>query len=158
LMTTVEEAGQGRSEGQLVKLEAELIALVPRRTKSHFLVLKRDGVIFEAQPAALHSLPDLTWLRPDSRVQVTGVCRVETDERLAPEGFSLLLRSDNDVALLANPPWWTVRRVLAALGSAVILALAWLLFSFRAEAVLKEKYRRLFENASDLVCTISPAG
>jgi PAS domain S-box-containing protein len=158
LMTTVRELGQGGSDGQLVKLEAELVALVPRRTKSHFLVLQRDGIIFEAQPETIHSMAALSSLRPGSRLQLTGVCRVEPDESLVPQGFSLLLRSEDDVVLRAHPPWWTVRRVLAALGSAIIVVLGWLLFAFRAEAILKEKYRRLFENASDLVCTISPAG
>src|SRR5262245_66262167 len=69
-----------------------------------------------------------------------------------------MLPSADALVLLAQPPWWTVRRVLAALGSAIIVVLAWLLVSFRAEATLKEKYRRLFENASDLVCTLSPDG
>jgi PAS domain S-box-containing protein len=158
LMTTVRETGQGRWDGQLLKLEAELVALVPRRTKPPVLVLQRDGIIFQAQPETLRSLPDLASLRPGSRLQLTGVCRVEPDESLVPQGFSLLLRSEEDVVLRAQPPWWTVRRVLAALGSAIIVVLAWLLFSFRAEAILKEKYRRLFENASDLVCSISPVG
>jgi PAS domain S-box-containing protein len=158
LMPTVRELGQGAWDGQLVKLEAELVALVPRRTKSHFLVLQRDGLIFEAQPETIHSLADLSSLRPGSRLQLTGVCRVEPDESLVPQGFSLLLRSEDDVVLRAHPPWWTMRRVLAALGSAIFVVLGWLLFSFRAEAILKEKYRRLFENASDLVCTISPVG
>jgi PAS domain S-box-containing protein len=158
LMTTAREIGQGRWDGQLVKLEAELVALVPRRSKSHFLVLQRDGIIFEAQPETLRSLPKLASLRPGSRLQLTGVCRMERDESLVPQGFSVLLRSEDDVALRAHPPWWTMRRVLAALGSAIIVVLGWLLLSFRAEAILKEKYRRLFENANDLVCTISPVG
>jgi PAS domain S-box-containing protein len=158
LRTTVRETAQGRWDGQLVKLEAEVVASVPRRTPPHFLLLQRDGIVFEAQPQTLHSLPNLASLRPGSRLQLTGVCRVEPDENLVPQGFVLLLRSVDDVVLLAQPPWWTVRRVLAALGSAIIVVLVWLLFSFRAEATLKEKYRRLFENASDLVCTISPDG
>jgi PAS domain S-box-containing protein len=155
LRTTVRETAQGRWDGQLVKLEAELVASVPRRAPPHFLLLQRDGIIFEAQP---QSLPDLTSLRPGSRLELTGVCQVEADENLMPQGFMLLLRSADDMKLLAQPPWWTVRRVLAALGSAIIVVLAWLLFSFRAEATLKEKYRRLFENASDLVCAINPDG
>src|SRR5262245_37611800 len=69
-----------------------------------------------------------------------------------------MLPSADALVLLAQPPWWTVRRVLAALGSAIIVVLAWLLFSFRAEGTLKEKYRRLFENASDVVCSVTPEG
>ena len=158
LTTTVKETAQGRFDSQLVKLDADVVASLPRRTPQHFLLLQRDGVIFEAKPEALASLSALASLRPGSRVQLTGVCRVEPDADMMPQGFTMLLRSVDDVVVLAEPPWWTARRVLAALGSAILVVLVWLLFSFRAEATLREKYRRLFENASDLVCTISPNG
>jgi PAS domain S-box-containing protein len=158
LRTTVKETAQGRYDGQLVTLEAEVVASLPRRTPPNFLLLQRDGIIFEAKSETLRSRPTLDSLRPGSRMQLTGICRVEPDANLVPQGFTLLLRSDKDALVLAQPPWWTVRRVLAALGSAIIVVLAWLLFSFRAEARLREKYRRLFENASDVVCTISPDG
>lgn len=156
LRTTVQETAQGQWDSQLVKLEADLVASLPRRTAPNLLLLQRDGITFEAQPATLQS--NLVSLRAGSRLQLTGVCQVEPDENLLPRGFVLLLRSADDLVLLAEPPWWTMRRVLAALGSAIILVLACLLFSFRAEATLKEKYRRLFENASDLVCTLNPDG
>jgi PAS domain S-box-containing protein len=157
LRTTVRETALGRFDGQLVKLEADVVASLPRRTPPHFLLLQRDGIIFEAKPEPA-ALPSPESLRPGSRVEFTGVCRVEPDANLLPQGFTLLLRSADDVVVLAQPPWWTVRRVLAALGSAILVVLVWLLVSFRAEATLREKYRRLFENASDLVCTISPDG
>jgi PAS domain S-box-containing protein len=156
--TTVKELMLGRSDGQLVKLEADVVASLPRKTPPNFLLLQRDGVIFEARPESLVSQPALDALRPGSRVQLTGVCRVEPDAKLNPQSFSLLLRSAEDAVVLAEPSWWTVRRVLAALGSAIIVVLVGLLLSFRNEATLREKYRRLFENASDLVCTINPEG
>jgi PAS domain S-box-containing protein len=158
LRTTVKETAQGRHDGQLVTLEAEVVVSLPRRTPPNFLLLQRDGIIFEAKPETLRSRSTLDSLQPGSRVRLTGVCRVEPDANLMPQGFTLLLRSEEDAVVLAQPPWWTVRRVMAALGSAIIVVLAWLLFTFRAEARLREKYRRLFENASDVVCTISPDG
>jgi PAS domain S-box-containing protein len=156
LKTTVKEAAPGRLDGQLVTLEADVVAALPRRTPPHFLLFERDGIIFEAKLETLRSLSTLDAFRPGSRVQLTGVCRVEPDADLVPQGFTLLLRSEKDAVVIAQPPWWTVRRVLAALGSAIIVVLAWLLFSFRAESRLREKYRRLFENASDIVCIIGP--
>ena len=158
LRTTVKDTVQGRLDAQLVKLEAVVVAALPRRIPPNSLLLQRDGIIFEAKPETLQSLPALDSLRPGSRVELTGVCRVEPNADLTAQGFTMLLRSAEDVVVLAQPPWWTVRRVLAALGSAIIVVLAWLLFSFRAEATLREKYRRLFENAGDLVCTINPDG
>jgi PAS domain S-box-containing protein len=158
LITTVREAALGRLDAQLVKIEADVVASLPRKTLPNSLLLQRDGIIFEAKPESLVPLSTMDSLLPGSRVQLTGVCRVEPDANLAPQGFTLLLRSADDVVMLAQPPWWTMRRVLAALGSAIIVVLVWLLFSFRAEATLREKYRKLFENASDLVCTINLEG
>src|SRR5262245_29176849 len=49
LKTTVRETVQGRWDGQLVKLEADVIASLPRSTPPHFLLLQRDGIIFETK-------------------------------------------------------------------------------------------------------------
>jgi hypothetical protein len=48
LRTTVKETAQGRWDSQLVKLEADVVASLPRRTPPHFLLLQRDGIIFGA--------------------------------------------------------------------------------------------------------------
>ena len=56
-----------------------------------------------------------------SEVEVTGVCVLEgenwTSERIFPHlrGFMLVLRTDRDLEIVRNPPWWTTGRLTAAI-------------------------------------------
>ena len=65
------------------------------------------------------------------RISVDGICVIDT-ENWTPlshfprtKGFSLVVRTPQDIALLARPSWWTPQRLLSILG---LLALA--LFAF----------------------------
>ena len=62
-----------------------------------------------------------------SRVSVAGVCQIDPGEWKAGEawrakGFSIELRSADDVVLLESPPWWTLRRVFWMAGALGITA------------------------------------
>jgi signal transduction histidine kinase/CheY-like chemotaxis protein len=86
-------------------------------------------------------------VRRGSLVQVTGVNMVTAERAVASgennshpeiEGFRLLLRSADDVAVLRNASWWSLTRVLwlvAGLGVVVLTALAWI-------AVLRRRVRQ----------------
>ena len=71
-------------------------------------------------PEAFH---DVT---PGCEIEVTGVCLLMADswrhDRPVPSihGLALILRSGDDLRILARPPWWTPVRLLIALG--VLLA------------------------------------
>jgi len=75
------------------------------------------------------TLPDL---EPGSRVELTGVYVSLNAVRGAghPLGaFEILLSSPNDVRVLARPPWWTLRRLVAVTGAlfaVLILAALWI--------------------------------
>jgi signal transduction histidine kinase len=64
-------------------------------------------------------------MKPDSLLRVRGVCVVESSltEDLTP--FALLLRSTDDMEVLADPPWWNA-------GHAAALAIGTLLIGFAA--------------------------
>ncbi len=75
----------------------------------------------------------LTEIPRGSRVQVAGICRVESSSdkgfRSRPEQASLLLRSADDLRVLSAPSWWTPRRLLAATGvlaALILLAAIWI--------------------------------
>jgi hypothetical protein len=59
-----------------------------------------------------------------SLVKVTGVSVIDAaaaGNTSIPRGVTLYLRSVNDIAVVANPPWWTAQRTLAlALGLVVV--------------------------------------
>ena len=64
---------------------------------------------------------------PGCEIEVTGVCLLMADswrhDRPVPSvhGLALILRSGDDLRILARPPWWTPARLLIVLG--VLLAI-----------------------------------
>jgi PAS domain-containing protein len=90
------------------------------------------------------------------------------DENRAPRSFRILLRSPEDIVVLQRPPWWSIKHAIWGLGIMVTIvlgALAWVGLLRRRvreqtetirerlqeEALLKDRYRELFENANDMV-------
>ena len=75
------------------------------------------------------SLPDF---EPGSRVELTGVfVSLSTGRGNGHHlgAFEVLVSSPEDVRVIARPPWWTLRRALAAtgaLGAVLILAALWI--------------------------------
>ena len=139
------------------------------------LVLQMDGFTF---PAILEMSGDggrLEDVRDGSLVRVTGVCVIELDPNGVPESAQVLLRSLEDVEVLRKPSWWTIRYTVpaAALGLGVAFAaIAWgvllrrklaqqaivLRRNYEQELTLEQRYRELFENATDIVYTADLQG
>ena len=55
-----------------------------------------------------------------SRLELTGVYAAQGGNRAASQdvaSFELLLNSPSDITVLARPPWWTLKRLLIAVGA-----------------------------------------
>lgn len=154
---TAREVRSGDLDSVLVQLEAVLIGRMQFQGVEVFTLQGRYSS-FEALLPTNQLSAASKDLRPGSRLRVTGVCEVTANERQRPGTFRLLLRSSEDVQVLAQPPWWTVRRVVTVLAAVVFFATLWLLLYSQRVAALQRKYRRLFENASDLVCSLDLQG
>ena len=119
------------------------------------LVLKKSGVVFGAvirQPQGANSLAELPH---DSIVRVTGICVSDSEHDRV---FRLLLQSAGDVAVVRQPPWWTVPKALGALGVlalAILGGLAWVVVLQR-QAMLEQRYQNLVEHANDIIFTLDP--
>ena len=94
--------------------------------------LRDDGIALSVDiglhPEILHDLAI------GSSVTVTGVCilNAETWKPYGPfprtKGYTLVLRTPDDLTVLSAPPWWTVDRLLIALGlllAALLGIFAW---------------------------------
>lgn len=97
------------------------------------LLLRSGGAVFEAamdeigkDAAKFRSLP------MGSRLSLTGVYEVQSDEYGRPGSFLLLLRSWDDVKVLAEPPWWTTARLRALLIAATVVLGVSLLWGMQA--------------------------
>ncbi len=121
--------------GTLVQISA---ALVGRKTNglTQLLELEEQRRAFVATLAPDQgNLPNIPL---GSRVRITGVCSDESTAMPAaggkppktplPASLNILLRSPGDVAVLAGPPWWTLRRTVTLVGTLLTMIMAALLW------------------------------
>ena len=161
---------EGGMDSRLVSLEATLVRSVVSADRET-LLLEAGGSLFTAEIAGTShrhfAIPG------GSRVRLIGLCDVITDDRDAlrvPRSFKLRLRSTEDVRLVSLPPWWSLQRtlwVVSGLVGVILLALAWVAILRRRvrdqtavirerleqEIALQARYRELFDNANDVICT-----
>jgi PAS domain S-box-containing protein len=177
---TADEALKGTHDCRLIRVEGTVLDRA-RHTGEQFLVLQVGGFIFQAYLEHQGPGLDFSYLENGSKVAVTGVCRIETGtdwhagEDWRAKSFRVLLRSPADVFMLRRPPWWTLQKMLWAVGlliAVVLAAFAWVAIlrrrvyqqtgiirrQLQTEAALKERYEDLFENANDIVFTHDLSG
>jgi PAS domain S-box-containing protein len=159
----------GTNDGQIVTIDARLLQSVPRSANPQ-LVLQEGPIIFTAQLETQSRRQEIPDLKSGSRLRLTGVCSIQGGEGHEPQAFGLLLRNPGDAQLLEPPPYWTAERSFALAGGmmlAVSAALGWVALLRRQvrnqtmlirqkledEAALEERYRELFENATDMLYT-----
>jgi PAS domain S-box-containing protein len=164
---TARQAVEGDFDAHLVRIEGRLIDTKPE-DQDGTLILQQGDLIFHAHLEGREATGKLAGLTKNCLLQLTGICSVQVDENRVPRSFRILLRSPNDLVLLERPPWWSVKHAIWGLGIMALIilaALAWVgLLRHRVyeqtqtirerlqeEALLKERYRELFENANDLV-------
>jgi PAS domain S-box-containing protein len=159
----------GTNDSQIVSVEARLLKSVPRSANPQ-LVLQEGSIIFTAQLETQGRRQEIPALESGSRLRVTGVCSIQGGEGHEPQAFGLLLRGADDARLLEPPPYLTARRAFVLAGGmmlAVSAALGWVALLRRQvrnqtklirrkledEAALEERYRDIFENATDMLYT-----
>lgn len=148
-----EDALAGHYPYDLISMEGRLAAEVHERHQDT-LVIQAGSHVFSA------ILPRTVWNAAfdqvalpaypiGSTVRVTGVCFVYAGGPWNGERwFDLQMRTPRDVAVLALPSWWTVRRLLylsAALLVLVAVALLWALMLQRKMRAQAEGLRRATE-------------
>jgi PAS domain S-box-containing protein len=162
--------------GDLVKISARLIDQWHSADGQYYLLqdLNNTGAAFEAllETSADHSSGPA--LRNGSELELTGIYILQARATLK-YGFLLLLRTPEDIRVLKNAPWWTLKYVYWTLGILLFLvlsALAWIAMLRRrvhqqtrtirnqieAEAALEKKYQELFERSNDIVFSCDQTG
>jgi len=85
------------------------------------LAMETNGAAFTALLADIGSNARVWSIPVGSRLNVTGVWSIETDELGRPTSFRVLLRSATDVVVIELPSWWNATRVLMLLGAFAIV-------------------------------------
>jgi signal transduction histidine kinase/CheY-like chemotaxis protein/uncharacterized protein YdeI (BOF family) len=126
-------------DGRLVRVRGTLIGSLLRPTDTR-LTLQNGDTTFEAfLPHASGDAP--ARYAVGSGLELTGVCRLRFDDSRRQQGAEIRLRGPADITVFRAPQFWTARRalvVVALLGGATILGLAWI-------AALRRQVRRQTE-------------
>ena len=170
-----DEALAGLYDCRLVSIEGQLLN-ISFNGRETLLVMESENRVFSAYLDPAGADVSLLSLQPQSRLRLTGVCRIQVGEewRATPEwraeAFRLLMRNTRDVTILALPTWWTLPRMLWAVGILAGIGAASLIWAtalrrkvrqqttiirrqLEQEELLKQRYQDLFENAQDVVYT-----
>jgi len=122
----------GETEGHqsdLVSIEGQLVTVAREASQDEF-VLSSDGRLLTAiyrHPPANGPLPPIRNIPQGSRVRVTGICMAVQTNAIDPikveVPFNILLRSFDDIAVIADPTWLNVRNLIYTIGLLVIVML-----------------------------------
>jgi signal transduction histidine kinase len=125
-----EEFSRPQNDAQRVRLEAVLNDMRGAAEET-LLDLQAGGYFFTARLRLSASV--MARIEPGSRVELTGVFAALSAPNQRPGlqqgSFELLVSSPKDVRVVARPPWWTLRRLLALIGTLImvlILAAVWI--------------------------------
>jgi diguanylate cyclase (GGDEF)-like protein len=109
-------------QNDLVSIEGVVVAEVREATQDDY-VLTADSQLFTAIYRHLRTtsdLPPMKMVPLGSRVRLTGICtRTETESVVGTATevpFEILLRSTDDIAVVANPSWLSIRNLIMLVG------------------------------------------
>ena len=112
----------GYSHGRLLRIRGTVLDVQPSLA---LFSLNENGL---TMPVDCSSSPDaIPRLEENSKVEVAVLAITETDSWresiVLPQtrGLRLILRSGNDLKILARPPWWTPARLTAAIISLLVI-------------------------------------
>ena len=134
-----EEVSSGKYSFDLVTINGTLVAQIQEYSRDVYMI-SSGAKLFSA--SLRHAYPynwpppqvpaPMRYLPIGSKVNVTGVAILENgDPYSGPVSFSVLLRTADDIAVEANPPWLNVRHLVEVVGVLVLIVLlvgvrAWL--------------------------------
>jgi signal transduction histidine kinase len=150
LSVTAAQAATGAFDATFVELDGYLVSKDGGAGNTMILGLQKGEQSFRAIMNPGRGDVLFRKLKPNSLLRLRGISVADSEytQNLTP--FVLLLRSADDVSVLAGPPWWSARYLAAIAAGALIFLLAvQLLYSrvehWRLRAVLEERERLAHE-------------
>ena len=141
--------------GRLIRLRGTLAGGPSVMTERSQLLLSSDGHLIPLDISSFSR--DTPFPLPGTSLAVTGVCRMEfgNQHQIAEfariRGFQLIVRSEDDIEILATPSWWTPVRLIVVIGILAILLIAILLWNLTLRIIAERRGRELFrENVAHI--------
>ncbi len=126
-------------QNDLVSIDGQMVTEVRQATQDEYVVVS-DGRLFTAiyrHPRAPAVLPQMLWIEQGSRVHVTGICTILDSNAINPgeeAPFNILLRSFDDISVIAKPSMLNVRNLVLLVGLLIVM-----LFTAGARAWIMER-------------------
>lgn len=123
---------------ELVSIEGVVSMRAREAAQDEYVLTTSDGHLFSAiyrhpNAASLLSVPSFKEVTVGARIRVTGICSPDDSDAFSgPVPFDILLRSPDDVTVIAGPSWMSNRRnlfilILVLLGGLLAVgARAWI--------------------------------
>jgi signal transduction histidine kinase len=143
---TASQASTGKFDDTFVEVQGRLVSKERGPDNSLILNLDEGPQSFRAIMNPGRSDYRFNKLKLNSRLRLRGICVVDPAFTGNLTSFVLLLRSNEDMEVLAGPPWWNTGHVIAIVIVSLLLALiAVLLYqhvrNWRFHAILEERER-----------------
>lgn len=163
LSVTASQASTGRYDATFIELRGVLAAKERGPNNSLILDLDDGAQSFRAMLNPGRSDALLSALRINSLLRLRGVCVVDPSltHNLTP--FVLLLPANEDLDVVAGPPWWSAGHIIAVLLATALLAMISVVLYHRVEnwrlrAVFDERSRLAHEMHDTLAQSFAGIG
>ncbi|HTV39889.1 MAG TPA: sensor histidine kinase, partial [Candidatus Sulfotelmatobacter sp.] len=136
-------------ENDLVAVDGTLTQIQPA-LDGLTLSLDKDGQSFSALLKTTSGTPATPDWQLGSKVRIVGICSLSYDETRAlpgpwqPQSFQIVLRSPDDLTVIAPPPWWTLKHFTMLLGivTAALISLIALIVALSRRRLREQKRHR----------------
>lgn len=160
---TASQAATGKFDATFIEVRGHLVGKARGPGNTLILDLDEGSQSFRAIMNSGRSDLRFNQLKPDSLLRLRGICVVDPalTKNLAP--FVLLLRSNEDLDLIAGPPWWTTGHIIAMIVATLLLALLGVslyhrIENWRLRAIMEERERLAHEMHDTLAQSFAGIG
>jgi signal transduction histidine kinase len=160
---TASQAATGKFDAMFIEVRGRLASKGRGPENTLLLDLDEGSQSFRAIINSGRSDLRFNQLKPNSTLRLRGICAVDPalTNNLTP--FVLLLRSNEDLDLIAGPPWWTTGHIVALIAAALLLALLGVslyhrIENWRLRAILEERERLAHEMHDTLAQSFAGIG
>ena len=131
------------TDGRLIRIKGRLVSVSRQGVTQSAMFLDCGKETVKIDTTAT-TLPEV-----GAELEVTGICKFDEDPDTEStgivrlKGFTLLPRSEQDIRIIRNPPWWTPTKVISAAALLLVLLLAGLVWNFILQKLVARKGREL---------------
>lgn len=160
---TASQASTGQYDATFIEVRGRLIGKDHGPDNTLILDLDEGPQSFRAILNPGRSDYLFSKLKLGSMLRLRGICSVDPELTSNLTSFVMLLRSNEDLDVIAGPPWWSTGHVIAIVFAGLLLSLAGVVLYHRVEnwrlrAILEERGRLAHEMHDTLAQSFAGIG